>query len=126
MSREIDVKLRDAAGGGNVGEIERLIAAGADVHRADKDGDTALHAASRNGHVDAARVLLEAGAKTDVRNKWGKRPIDVVRDRRDRDRSLDVVCEHRRSRHGVRCGRVVRRFAPPPATRPTKPPFASC
>jgi len=91
--------LMRAAMFGRTAAIDALIAAGADVHRANTLGDTALHRASMNGKVDAARVLLEAGAKADVRNKdglfLGKRPIDVVRDRRDRDRSFDVVCEHR-------------------------------
>jgi len=72
--------------------IEALIAAGADVHRCDLfTGNTALHLASAKGNLDAARVLLEAGAKADVLNEAGERPIDMVRGRRDRDRSCDVV-----------------------------------
>jgi len=116
-----------AAGNGHTAAIDALIAAGADVHHANGGGETALHRASQFGHLDAARVLLEAGAKAEVHNKLDKRPTDVVRDHRDRDRSCDVVCEYRRSRHVVRCRRVVRRFAPDLAwTRPTKPPSARC
>jgi ankyrin repeat protein len=59
--------------------VETLVAAGADMHHVDRNGDTALHWASVWGHLDAPRVLLEAGARTDVRNKRGKRPIDMVR-----------------------------------------------
>jgi hypothetical protein len=71
--------LMSAAYYGHTAAVDALLAAGADVHRADNVGDTALHDASTCGRLDAARVLLEAGAKADVRNKWGKRPIDVVR-----------------------------------------------
>jgi uncharacterized protein len=117
--------LMFAAANGQTAAIDALIAAGADVHRANIDGDTALHWASAWGRVDATRVLLEAGAKLDVRNYEGKRPIEVVRDRRDRSRSFDVVCEHRRSRHGVRCRRGMCRSASG-TTRPTKPPCARC
>ena len=35
---------------------------GADVNCADKDGTTVLYDACKNGHVDAARLLLERGA----------------------------------------------------------------
>jgi len=120
--------LMYAADLGHTAAMGALIAAGADVQYARNDGDTALHSASMWGHLDAARVLLEAGAKADVRNKHGKRPIDVVRDSRDRNRSLDVVCERRRSPDYV-CGPwVLCRYASTQqrATRPTKPPFAPC
>jgi len=116
--------LMNAAMNGHTAAMDALIAAGADVHLARKYGYTALHYASAWGHVDAALALLEAGAKADVRNDEGERPIDVVRDRRDR--LCDVVCEHRRLRHVVHCRRVVRRFAPSQATRPTKPPCERC
>jgi ankyrin repeat protein len=39
-----------------------------------KRGDSALRIASAIGRLDAVRVLLEAGARTDVRNSSGKRP----------------------------------------------------
>jgi len=57
-----------------------LLAAGADVNFADGMDETALHVACKEtGSVDCARELLDAGARTDVRNMYGKRPIDVVR-----------------------------------------------
>jgi uncharacterized protein len=63
----------------NTATVDALLAAGADVHRADNNGDTALHWASQKGRLDAPRLLLDAGARTGMRNKEGKRPIDVVR-----------------------------------------------
>jgi uncharacterized protein len=66
-----------AADAGSAGvSIATLLAAGADVHHADREGDTALH---RTLHRHVARVLLEAGARTDVRNLSGRQPIDEVR-----------------------------------------------
>jgi ankyrin repeat protein len=60
--------------------VDALLAAGADVHCATRhDGYTALHRASTNGRLGAARMLLEAGARTDARDERGKRPVDDVR-----------------------------------------------
>jgi uncharacterized protein len=110
-----------AAEKGRKAAIDALVAAGADVHHINVNGNTVLHLASRNGHLDAARVLLEAGARTDVRNKDGKRPIDVVRvplaqSLRLRDRTTPL-------RHYV----AMRRFALAVVrTSPMRPPFARC
>jgi hypothetical protein len=38
----------------------------------------ALHVASAIGHLDAARVLLDAGVQMDVHNGSDKRPVDVA------------------------------------------------
>jgi uncharacterized protein len=70
--------LMSAAANDRAVAIDALLAAGADAHVADKFGFTALHRASIYGHLDTARALLEAGARTGMRNKEGKRPIDVV------------------------------------------------
>jgi hypothetical protein len=44
-----------------------------------KRGDSALYIASVIGRLDAARVLLEAGARKDVRHRSGKQHTAVVR-----------------------------------------------
>lgn len=44
------------------GHVKILIAAGADVAKKDRDGQTALAYAAENGHCVVARMLLEAGA----------------------------------------------------------------
>jgi ankyrin repeat protein len=95
VNRDGATPLMWAAGSGHAAAIDALVAAGADVHRTTNHGNTALHGASMWGRLDAARVLLEAGAKTDVRNKDGKRPIDLVR---ALARSLGVAA---RSRHAA-------------------------
>jgi len=83
-----------AASRSQTAALEALIAAGANGNRPRNDGNTALHDAARCGHLDGARVLLKGGATADVRNNEGQRPIDVVRIRRDCDRSLDVAREN--------------------------------
>jgi len=72
--------LMRAAMNGYDAAVEALLAAGADVHRVNFRGTTALHWACSWGRVNCVRALLEAGARADVRNRDGKRPIDVVRD----------------------------------------------
>jgi uncharacterized protein len=71
--------LMYAASAGHAAAFTALLAAGADVNYRDNDDDTALHRASLFGRLDAARVLVEAGARTDVRNEDGRLPIDLVR-----------------------------------------------
>ena len=48
--------------------ISSLVSRGADVNAVDKGNWTALHLAARNGHVEAMRLLLDAGTRTDVRD----------------------------------------------------------
>lgn len=57
-----------AAGKGDVKEVERLIAAKADVHARDGRGRTALLAATHGNHVDVARVLIAAGADVNAKD----------------------------------------------------------
>jgi ankyrin repeat protein len=71
--------LMSAAANDRAVAIDALLAAGADVNRADSDGDTALHGASIKGNLHTARALVEAGARTELSNKFGRRPIDLVR-----------------------------------------------
>lgn len=52
-------------------ELQREIAAGLDVNEADDDGMTPLHHACIEKSYEAAKILLEAGAAVDVRDKWG-------------------------------------------------------
>eukprot|EP00011_Vannellida_sp_DIVA3-517-6-12_P006198 CAMPEP_0114611922 /NCGR_PEP_ID=MMETSP0168-20121206/4362_1 /TAXON_ID=95228 ORGANISM="Vannella sp., Strain DIVA3 517/6/12" /NCGR_SAMPLE_ID=MMETSP0168 /ASSEMBLY_ACC=CAM_ASM_000044 /LENGTH=231 /DNA_ID=CAMNT_0001822903 /DNA_START=49 /DNA_END=744 /DNA_ORIENTATION=+ len=42
-------------------------------------GDTPLHRAAWGGHGGCCRLLLTAGADTEVRNRAGKRPCDIAR-----------------------------------------------
>ena len=51
--------------------VERLIQAGGDVNEKDVNGDTLLHYASRNGHVEVVNVLIQAGGDVNKENQKG-------------------------------------------------------
>ena len=50
--------------------IERLLKAGADANAVSTEGETALMTVARTGVVEAAKVLLDHGAKVDAREQW--------------------------------------------------------
>jgi len=54
--------LTSAAAGGQLNAVSYLLSRGSNVDIADKWGRTPLMRASREGHVDVARLLLSAGA----------------------------------------------------------------
>jgi hypothetical protein len=62
--------------------LSLLVKAGADPNEQDEDGNTGLHriCASEGTLLDTvrARSLLEVGARTDVKNRSGKIPIEVL------------------------------------------------
>jgi hypothetical protein len=63
-----DRALIAAAGAGDAGEVQRLLAAGASVSAADERGVTALIAGAYRNHLPVARLLLEAGADPSVQD----------------------------------------------------------
>eukprot|EP00746_Dinoflagellata_sp_MGD_P088207 gnl/MRDRNA2_/MRDRNA2_34924_c0_seq1.p1 gnl/MRDRNA2_/MRDRNA2_34924_c0~~gnl/MRDRNA2_/MRDRNA2_34924_c0_seq1.p1 ORF type:complete len:2021 (+),score=473.89 gnl/MRDRNA2_/MRDRNA2_34924_c0_seq1:841-6063(+) len=58
----------------------------ANVNAKNEDGDTLLHMVLRAGHVDAAEILLAAGADVTAKNSWGETPGDAL----DEVRSLKL------------------------------------
>jgi len=64
--------LVEAAGKGDLKQVEQEITRGTDLNARDKTGNTALMAAAAKGHVDVVRKLLEAGADASLTNKAGK------------------------------------------------------
>jgi len=74
MWHEMDEKLGDAAKCGDVGEVERLIAGGADVNSL-VDGMTPLHKAAENGHVAVIGALVKGGAHVDGEDEDGWTPL---------------------------------------------------
>jgi ankyrin repeat protein len=49
------------------------------LDRPDEDGCTPLHAACKAGSHDSVRLLVEAGAKVDIRDKTGCTPLDLCK-----------------------------------------------
>lgn len=52
---------------GELAEVEKSLANGADVNSADEEGYSALHAAAENGYLDVVKLLVDKGA--DVQHK---------------------------------------------------------
>ena len=77
-SSELDQQLVDAVRRNQVGEIERLIAEGADVNYLDDDGETVLHEASFNGHESVVQTLVAAGADVNIRANDGETALHAA------------------------------------------------
>merc|ERR1711988_161315 len=68
-----------AAQGGHWECIQKLCENYSDLDVCDKNGQTALHIACREGHFDLARVLLEHGCSPNIRDhSLGKTPLHMV------------------------------------------------
>ena len=57
--------IHDAAGAGDVAEVRRLIAEGADINEIERVGGMPLHAAALKGRLEVAEVLIAEGASID-------------------------------------------------------------
>lgn len=64
----LDAALVEAAGHGDLPEVERLLDAGASVRHAEHGGRTALVAAAYGNHVEVAELLTEAGADVNAKD----------------------------------------------------------
>ena len=58
--------------------MKALIAGGADVNRANKDGITALMIAARLGFADIVQALLDSGANADMVSKTGANALSLA------------------------------------------------
>ena len=52
--------------------VEMLLENGADKNKIQRDGSTPLHAAAYFGHPPVVELLILYGARTDIKNSWGK------------------------------------------------------
>jgi len=82
--------LREIVDGNAPAITAALLVKKAAVTSVDGDGETPLHLACYFSFTEVARVLLKAGAWTELRNSRGERPIDVVRD----DVATDLTLLH--------------------------------
>ncbi|MGF1463302.1 MAG: glutaminase, partial [Maricaulaceae bacterium] len=65
-----------AASQGDIREIARMVAYGADLNCCDYDGRTPLHLAAAEGRKDAVAYLLARGVRPNAVDRWGARPYD--------------------------------------------------
>jgi len=68
-------RLVRAAIKGDLADVRRLLASGADVDVCDRHGRTALMEASRHGHLEMVLVLLEHGADAQRKSYSGKNAL---------------------------------------------------
>ncbi len=79
MNEDGDTLLYVASGVKGGLEVARLlILAGADLNLISREGRTALHTASAWCNADIVSLLLETGARTDIKNSESQLAIDVV------------------------------------------------
>ena len=70
--------LHFAAQAGDVSEVKRLVAAGADVNIQDENGNTPLKYASAEPHPEVLSTLISLGATPHLADRRGFTPIHCV------------------------------------------------
>jgi hypothetical protein len=75
MPTDADLRLLAAAAAGDVAAIGRALADGADQDARDADGTPATMLATRGGHPDGLRALLEAEADVDAQDATLDNPL---------------------------------------------------
>ena len=85
--------LMFAARSGNTKEMQRLIAAGANVNAHNAAGNTALIIAAKNVRTSAARLLLDKGADVNATNNQGETALMNIGCERGRDKHNPYSCK---------------------------------
>lgn len=78
LFKNMSDKLFDAAKGGDLAEIRRLLQDGADVNAKDKNGYTPLHITAATGDKDAAELLITKGADVNGEGSVYMTPLGVA------------------------------------------------
>ena len=76
IETDIVFNLINAASKGDMAEISRLIAFGADLDCSDYDGRTPLHLAAAEGREEVVAYLLARGVNPQPKDRWGATPHD--------------------------------------------------
>lgn len=72
----LGVELIEESAKGNERDVKQCLDYGADVNFKHYDKRTALHLACVEGHLEIVQILLDAGAETDVEDRWGNTPLE--------------------------------------------------
>lgn len=86
----------NASSQGKVEEVQALLKFGnIDLDQGDYDRRTALHLAAGEGQLTIVKLLCEAGANTNVKDRWGNRPIDDAKSAKQNSSAiLRVLKQH--------------------------------
>lgn len=68
----------ELARNGGAGPLSVMLGAGVPANMRTSEGESLLMLASRNGHTDTVRLLLENGARTDVQDNRGNTARSVA------------------------------------------------
>lgn len=83
---EIDDQLLEATRKGDLAAVKSLLAKGANVDAPYRYGETALFFAADRGHTEIVKVLLERGAKVNVKDTfYGMTPLNRAMDKKHDD-----------------------------------------
>lgn len=81
-----------AARRGNMAVLKMLLDYGGELNRASlEDGFTALHLAAGNGLIEVCKALLKAGANPNILDASKKKPIDHIKDKRQKEMYNDCL-----------------------------------
>lgn|SRR3989338_5913948 len=64
-----------AASQGDLHELQRLCASGADLSAKDYDGRTGIHLAASEGHLEVVRFLQAKGVDINPKDRFGGTPL---------------------------------------------------
>ncbi|XP_075093907.1 protein VAPYRIN-LIKE-like [Nicotiana tabacum] len=85
--------LQKAARKGDVVNIKRCIAEGANVNEKDQNGWTPLHRAAFKGRIEGVKVLVKHGAKLDVVDDFGYTPLHLATEAGQKDVAMYLVSQ---------------------------------
>src|SRR5580704_9219605 len=70
--------LVEAVKAGDATAIRTMLQQGVDPNEPEKDGTSALHWAVHNNQLDTVDSLLRAGARVNVKNRYGMMPLALA------------------------------------------------
>jgi len=92
------MSLFDAARSGDAKLIQSLVENGADVHKTNYYGYTALHFAAFSGHANVCEALVKEGSRINLRDKQGATPVFVAASR-GHSKVVELLIQLGASRH---------------------------
>ncbi|KAK4732182.1 hypothetical protein R3W88_025170 [Solanum pinnatisectum] len=85
--------LHGAARKGDVANIKKCIAEGANVDGKDQNGWTPLHRAAFKGRIEGVKVLIKHGAKLDVVDDCGHTPLHLAIEAEQKDVAMYLITQ---------------------------------